>query len=327
MPRHIVTLIVLLVGLVVAGLLAQHFFTVKSFYEFGHFRGDSVPQMAAQDPVLQTSKYCSKCHDDEFGAWSSGSMKTVQCEVCHQAGAGHPKQKRMVIPVNTVRLCTQCHEKMPNRPDTIKQIDLAQHYSGQFCISCHDPHSPKPAVPPEKVVGDVAAGKQAAAACAGCHGENGVSADAAIPNLAGQNAAYLAKALAGHPPVAKPGGSPAPIAKPNEKSVGDLSVYFASLDCSASAPAAQHKLAGDAAAGKDRATLCVACHGDGGRGSNPSWPRLAGQNAGYLADQLNAIKAGTRARKVSVMSDVAGGLSDADIANLAAYFSTSRCRL
>jgi cytochrome c553 len=231
----------------------------------------------------------------------------------------------MLITTDPVRLCSQCHEAMPGRPAAIQQIEVASHTDGQVCISCHNPHAPKPATALATVVGDVAAGRQAAAACSGCHGAAGISTDAATPNLAGQYAPYLASVLAAHPPVTRPDGSTVQVAHSlGAKAIGDLSVYFASLDCSASPSPTQSK-PGDVAAGEARATLCVACHGDGGRGSNPAWPRLAGQRAAYLISRLNAIKAGTL--NVPVMSFLASGLSDADIANLAAYYSSSRCRL
>lgn len=76
---------------------------------------------------------------------------------------------------------------------------------------------------------------------------------------------------------------------------------------------------GDAAAGKTKSATCVACHGAAGISANPMWPNLAGQKDAYLAKQMKAFRDGTR--KDPVMSPMAKPLSDADIANLAAYFS------
>ncbi|NOX09935.1 MAG: cytochrome c [Gammaproteobacteria bacterium] len=77
--------------------------------------------------------------------------------------------------------------------------------------------------------------------------------------------------------------------------------------------------AGDAAAGKAKAATCAGCHGANGKAANPSWPNLAGQNAAYIVNQLKAFKSG--ARKNPMMSPMAKPLSDADMANLGAYFS------
>ena len=78
--------------------------------------------------------------------------------------------------------------------------------------------------------------------------------------------------------------------------------------------------AGDAAAGKSRAAACGACHGMNGISSNDIWPNLAGQKAGYLTAQLKAFRDGQR--KNPMMSPMAAPLSDTDIDNLAAYYSS-----
>jgi cytochrome c553 len=83
----------------------------------------------------------------------------------------------------------------------------------------------------------------------------------------------------------------------------------------AAAPAA------DAAAGRQQAQqACAVCHGPLGIANAPETPNLAGEPAGYLARQLQAFRSG--ARKHEVMGVIAKGLSDADIANLAAWFAS-----
>ena len=82
----------------------------------------------------------------------------------------------------------------------------------------------------------------------------------------------------------------------------------------------QTAMAGDAAAGKARAAACAACHGATGISANEMWPNLAGQKETYLAKQIKAFRDGDR--KDPMMSPMAAGLSDADVANLAAYFSS-----
>ncbi len=77
---------------------------------------------------------------------------------------------------------------------------------------------------------------------------------------------------------------------------------------------------GDAAAGKAKAGMCAACHGANGVSAVPMYPNLAGQKEAYIVKQLKAFKAGTR--KDPVMGPMAAPLSDADMANLAAYFSS-----
>ena len=82
----------------------------------------------------------------------------------------------------------------------------------------------------------------------------------------------------------------------------------------------QITLAGDAAAGEAKAALCAACHGAAGTSANDLWPNLAGQKAGYLVKQIKAFRDGVRVDPL--MSPMAASLTDADIDNLAAFYSS-----
>ncbi len=84
--------------------------------------------------------------------------------------------------------------------------------------------------------------------------------------------------------------------------------------------AASFSYAGDAAAGKAKSSSCAACHGVAGISAMDIWPNLAGQKEGYLAKQLKDFRDGNRTDPV--MGSMAKPLSDGDIANLAAYFSS-----
>lgn len=78
--------------------------------------------------------------------------------------------------------------------------------------------------------------------------------------------------------------------------------------------------AADIAAGKAKSATCAACHGAAGISAIPMYPNLAGQKEAYLVKQLKAFKSGER--KDPVMSAMAMPLSDADIANVSAYFAS-----
>jgi cytochrome c553 len=81
--------------------------------------------------------------------------------------------------------------------------------------------------------------------------------------------------------------------------------------------------AGDAAAGKDKSASCMACHGAEGKVSVPMYPNLAGQNVMYLEHALQAYKKGERnGGQAEVMKAYVSALSDDDIADLAAYYSS-----
>lgn len=79
-------------------------------------------------------------------------------------------------------------------------------------------------------------------------------------------------------------------------------------------------VAGDAAAGQAKAAVCAGCHGQNGISAIPNYPNLAGQKEAYIVKQLHAFKDGSR--KDPVMSPMAAPLSEDDMANLAAYFSS-----
>jgi cytochrome c553 len=80
--------------------------------------------------------------------------------------------------------------------------------------------------------------------------------------------------------------------------------------------------AGDPAAGQQKSQVCAACHGVDGNSPIPMNPRLAGQYADYLEFALTAYRSGARVNPV--MQGMSAGLSDEDIADLAAYFSSQQ---
>ena len=75
---------------------------------------------------------------------------------------------------------------------------------------------------------------------------------------------------------------------------------------------------GTVQAGATKSAVCSACHGPNGNSANPEWPRLAGQSAVYIAQQLRLFRSGTRDNPI--MKPMAAGLSDQDISDLAVYF-------
>ncbi len=318
MPKHIVRLLLLIGGALALGLAAKWYFTDPSFYKYGPYRADSVGEIAAQKVALQGSGYCQSCHTERHAQWSAANHKTVTCETCHGAAQDHPQKiAKLPIPADTAKLCTLCHEAIAGRPRAQPQVVVAKHAGAQQCIVCHNPHAPKLTGVVAKVAGDAAAGgKKHAASCASCHGANAISPNETWPNLAGQNAAYLARMLAAYKSGAQTDVMMSPVAKTlSDDEIQNLASYYAALSGAAPSTAA----AGDAAAGKLLAKNCAGCHGETGTTANPAWPHLAGQKPVYLANAMKAFRAGLR--KDPTMAGIARGLSDTDIANLAAYYS------
>lgn len=80
--------------------------------------------------------------------------------------------------------------------------------------------------------------------------------------------------------------------------------------------------AADIAAGEKKAENCVGCHGEKGNSRSAQWPHLAAQQSIYLTNQLKAFKTGDRINLM--MQSMTANLSNEDIANLAAYFSSQK---
>jgi cytochrome c553 len=78
--------------------------------------------------------------------------------------------------------------------------------------------------------------------------------------------------------------------------------------------------AGDAAAGKQKAQQCAVCHGIDGVAAVPDAPNIGGESSIYLTRQLEAFRSGERRHEQ--MSIIAEGLSDQDIADLAAWYAS-----
>ena len=345
MPRHIIRLVILLVASAALGYAAIVFLTVDSFFQYGHYRGDSVAEIASDKPKYQGTAYCQSCHEAQFAAWSEGVHNRadtgiiVRCETCHGAAGGrdddallthvstgpvHPDNLKLTVPADTRALCTLCHEKMAGRPAQQPQIVVAEHAGEQQCAVCHDPHSPllnlvstETAAAP----GSAAAGEAKAADCIGCHGAEGVSVDLPGPTLAGQNAAYLVGSFMAYKTGARSEAMMSAAAEgASDEDAADLAAYYASLTCESTLTADKQA----ASAGRAAAAPCVACHGADGVSPNPAWPNLVGLSKDHLTAALNAYK--DDSRKSAIMAGVAKNLSDTDIESVADYYAGASCK-
>ena len=88
------------------------------------------------------------------------------------------------------------------------------------------------------------------------------------------------------------------------------------------AGAAGNVMAANVAAGKAKSAVCAGCHGVDGNSAVPTFPKLAGQDARYLAKQLADFKSG--ARKDPSMLGMVAGLTQKDMENLGAYYASQK---
>jgi cytochrome c553 len=179
--------------------------------------------------------------------------------------------------------------------------------------------------------GSVDAGQTKAATCVACHGVGGNSVNPVWPTLAGQHRQYIVKQLKAF----KAGGRQDPLMTPmattlSEQDMEDLAAYFstqapAGLEADAAKVPAGQRLfrGGDARLG---IAACASCHGPGGDG-NPMalYPAIRAQHSSYVEKQLKEYRSGTRQTDQNqMMRNVASGMSDEQIAAVAAYIQGLR---
>ena len=178
--------------------------------------------------------------------------------------------------------------------------------------------------------GDPKAGENKVDACQGCHGIKGYQASFPeiyrVPMLAGQNAQYIVNSLNAyrngdrkHPTMR---GIASALA---DQDMADIAAYYASLGPAVLAPetlpAASGKVAELLAKG-----ACSSCHGANfSKGLDPSYPKLAGQNADYLWVALKSYKTENQrawGRNNGIMGGLAKQFTNAELKELAKYLAT-----
>jgi cytochrome c553 len=169
---------------------------------------------------------------------------------------------------------------------------------------------------------DIAAGKEKAELCAGCHGDNGISQTENIPSLAGQLDQFIQWQLVFFRAGTRKNEQMQPVVEQlNNDDIRNLGAYFASLTPpKASKPDDNPDLStkgAQAAAGR----RCASCHTDSFAGTK-AVARIAGQREEYLVKALRDYKSGVRAGgAMAAMADVAYPLSEEEIEALAHYLA------
>ncbi len=163
----------------------------------------------------------------------------------------------------------------------------------------------------------VEAGKKASFFCANCHGEDGISKTPDVPNLAGQNPAYLLEQMRKF----AVGERKDPFMQGLIKVLKDderlqIALYYANNPVAPS-----HADAGQAARGKllfDK--LCMRCHGQQAHGGE-LYPRIAGQKLPYLQASITRYRDRTGVRNNQLMSIATATLKNEEIVAIANYLT------
>jgi len=175
---------------------------------------------------------------------------------------------------------------------------------------------------PASRAADLAAGQAAAASCAGCHGEAGISSTDNVPSLAGQPDQFTQWQLVFFRSGARKNEVMQAIVEPiGNDDIRNLGAYFASLaPPQATAPDDNPELSqkgAEAAAGR----RCGRCHGDNFAGTK-AVARIAGQREDYLLKALHDYKSNVRiGGGVAAMADVTYPLSEEEMSALAHYLA------
>jgi len=184
------------------------------------------------------------------------------------------------------------------------------------------------AVAPTMAAGNASAGKDKAAMCAACHGEDGNSPTNMFPKIAGQGEAYLVKQITEFKIGGRKNAMMAPmVAGLSDQDIADLSAYFASKKSTPGAVSEELVEAGQAlyrGGNKESGVpACMACHGPTGAGVPAAkWPALSGQYASYTTTQLNAFADGSRDNDPnSMMQDIAKKMTDDEIKAVSAFIA------
>lgn len=247
---------------------------------------------------------CSSCHgitgvSSQKGVPNIAGQRPVYLHLelkIYQAG-----KRGNTIMTNTVKYMND---------DAIMKVSA--YYASQ------DPADPMsaPAKAPVAKPNALSAGKAAAVACGGCHGDAGVSKMPGMPSLIGLDPKYFVAGISAYK-----GGErkhdmmKALVSDLTEAEINNIALYYAlQTPGKAKTPAA-----GNVAAGKTAAASCSGCHGDGGVSGNPATPSLAGQEAQYFVAAMRAYKDGSR--KNATMKGPATAVDEATARNLAAYYA------
>jgi cytochrome c553 len=169
---------------------------------------------------------------------------------------------------------------------------------------------------------DLAAGKEKAELCAGCHGENGISQTENIPSLAGQPDQFIQWQLVFFRSGARKNEQMQPIVEQiTNEDIRNLGAYFASLAPPMSSKPDDNPDLSQKGAQAAVGRRCASCHTDTFAGTK-AVARIAGQREEYLLKALHDYKSGARSGGGgAAMADVAYPLSDEEITALAHYLA------
>jgi cytochrome c553 len=235
---------------------------------------------------------CSKCHGEDGNSKVPGTP-TLAGQQPHYLVAAIQEYHQGERATATMR-------GMLRDADKLELENLALYFAAQTPVERAAPTR-----------GDPAAGEPASAMCGGCHGPHGVSADAATPSLAGQDAQYLVKATKAYRTTRKNWGMQRYVANLSDKDIDNVAAFYA-----AQKPKAADQVPTST---QELAAKCNRCH-DQDDSPTMAAPRMKGQDKDYLVMALRAYR--DDKRESSTMHRMSFPYSNAIIESLATWYAS-----
>jgi cytochrome c553 len=258
------------------------------------------PIPAAKTPIFSpydngktVAAACARCHSENGNSTTAGTPNLAgqQPRYFYDATQEYMAGLRQAAPMNA----------MLHRLSRLNIESVALYYASQ---------TPAPRSAP--ATGDPAKGEPLTAVCGGCHGEGGVSTDAATPSLASQDPQYLAAAIKAYRTTRRKNDTMSRmVANLTDAEINDIVAYYAMQ---------KGKPAEDGQAlVKDIIAKCNRCHANDIYNPALAIPSINGQDQDYLILALRAYRDGKREN--SLMHNMSVPYSDAIIESLASYYA------
>ncbi len=258
-------------------------------------------------------------------ARAAGQKLAASCNSCHDHAARFRQQQAIPtlagMPLEYFIPSLKSYFNGQRHDPIMGQFRLALSDKDIYNLGAYYAAQPS-AKAPLPTQGNATAGKSAARHCAGCHGYDGNSLNPNVPNLAGQTADYLRKALKQYRDGQRSDElMRQPIKNLSDTTIADLAAYYAlqqpesPLHKEINAPQAFNPLP----EGKKIAASCDSCHGNNGNSSTPGTPNLSGLSVQYLVSATQAYQSGQRPHKG--MQQMVSYLSDTDIERVAYHYA------
>jgi len=239
---------------------------------------------------------CAKCHGDDGNSKTPGTPSLAGQQPHYLVAA--------IQEYHQGERATATMKSMVRDATNLQLENLALYFAAQTPVQRTAPTH-----------GDPAVGEPASAMCGGCHGSRGVSVDAATPNLAGQDAHYLAKATKAYRTTRKNWGMQRYVAGLSDKDIDNIVAFYA-----AQKPKAADQVPSST---QDLAAKCNRCHD---QEDNPTMaaPKMKGQDKDYLVMALRAYR--DDKRESSTMHRMSFPYSNAIIESLASWYASQSAK-